>query len=405
MVMRWMRLGWVLLALAALAAGCGGTAGPGGGGANGATGGSGSETAPAPDGSSLGTIRVSLVDAPIAGMSAITVDIQSVQIESDDGWLTLGTPQQTYNLLDLTGGIFASLADGTALAPGHYGQLRLVLGSQNTVTLADSSTHALTVPSGQQTGIKMPLDFDMAAGQTADIWIDFDAANSIQLHSTGQSGKYMLRPVVRAYEKTVTGTVTGVLTDVADDSPIPGALVFAETVDESGRPAIVRTVTTESDGSYALDLLPLGERYTIVSMPIVEGAPPLAYDAVAGVPVALSLGTPDATVDLEATESPATGGLSGTLTAAAGDNQSDTVMLMQTFGPGDQLLIVATQVPAVGTSETYAFADLPVGDYTVQSIRTTFATDGSTSTARSAVFGPQAVTAGGSALLNISGLN
>ena len=90
--------------------------------------------------SGSGAMNVHLVDGPISGYQEINVNIQSVEISGSNGWITLGTPNKTLNLLTLTGGVSETLASGATLPAGHYQQMRLILGSGNTVKLADGSS-------------------------------------------------------------------------------------------------------------------------------------------------------------------------------------------------------------------------------------------------------------------------
>ena len=116
-----------------------------------------------------GTMTVHLVDGPIAGYQEINIHIQTVEISGNGGWITLATPNKTINLLSLVGGVDETLAAGATLPAGHYGQMRLVLGTGNSVKLADGTTQELKVPSGLQTGIKLIVNFDVAAGTTKDV--------------------------------------------------------------------------------------------------------------------------------------------------------------------------------------------------------------------------------------------
>lgn len=350
-------------------------------------------------------MNVHLVDGPISGYQQVNVNIQSVEIGDGSGWITLATPNKTVNLLSLTGGVSESLAAGATLPAGHYSQMRLILGSGNSVMLSDGTTQPLTVPSGMQTGIKLVVSFDVAAGTTADVWIDFDAAHSIQVVQAGASGMYMLRPTVWAYDKTVTGSIHGTLTASGTAAALPGAVVYAETVDNTGQARIARTTMTDATGAYTLDLLPVGATYYVVSQPQTGASPSLvSYDAKASDGFALSAANPVFTYNAAFTADAALGGVSGDLTPMATSVQSDAVNLLQSLTTptsGSFTFIVGTTMATVGTStETYAFANLPIGTYGVQAVRTTLNPDGSTtqssSTAQSAT-----VTAGLTATVNL----
>lgn len=334
-----------------------------------------------------GSMNVHIVDGPISGYQEINVHILSVEILGPGGWITLGTPDRTINLLKLVGGVEESLVAGATLPAGHYGQMRLLLGAGNTVKLADGSVQPLTVPSGLQTGIKLVVSFDVAAGTTKDVWIDFDAAHSILVVQAGASGQYHLRPTLWAFDKLVTGSIHGVLTSAADATPLAGALVLAETLDAAGAPAIARSTVTDATGAYTLDLLPVGATYHVVSQPVTGSTLLKAYDAKASDGLALSAGTPTFTYSAAFAASAATGGLAGTLTPPASAVQSDQVQLLQTLttSAGPRSFILRTTMAVQGASaESYGFDTLPAGPYGLRALRTTLNPDGTSTTTASA---------------------
>lgn len=331
-----------------------------------------------------GAINVHLVDGPISGFQEVNVNIQRVEIsQAGNGWITLGTPNKTINLLSLTGGVEELLVSGASLSEGQYQQMRLVLGSGNTLKLGDGSVVSLTVPSGLQTGIKLIVSFEVQAGTTKDVFIDFDAAHSIQVVKAGASDKYILRPTVWAYDKVVTGSVSGTFTD-GGGQPLVGALVYAETLDGSGNPRITRSTLTDATGKYTLDLLPVGSTYYVVSQPILGT---LSYDAKASDPKVLTTSSSIFTYNASYTLNSQVGTISGTVTPTATSDQADTVNLFQSLSSGGNwhTFILRSQMAVVGTSETYSFANVPAGGYSVGGTRTTLASDGSTTSASTAL--------------------
>jgi hypothetical protein len=356
--------------------------------------------------SSSTAMNVHLVDGPIAGYQEINVNIQAVEISGTGaGWITLGTPNKTINLLNLVGGVEETLASGATLPAGHYGQMRLLLGPGNTVKLSDGSVQPLKVPSGLQTGIKLVVSFDVAAGTTKDVWIDFDAAHSIQVVQAGASGQYLLRPTVWAYDKVVTGSISGKLTDTATAAGLAGALVYAETLDGSGNARIARSTTTDATGTYTLDLLPVGSSYFVVSQPQVGTTTVKVYDAKASDPFVLTASAPVFTYSTAFTSDASVGGVSGGLTPIATTDESDLVNLLQPLATptsGTNPFIVQTTMATVGTStETYGFTSVPAGSYSLQAVRTTLNTDGSTTTSTSSAQ-PGTVTSAATAIVNLS---
>ncbi|HLP31600.1 MAG TPA: carboxypeptidase regulatory-like domain-containing protein, partial [Geothrix sp.] len=238
---------------------------------------------------------------------------------------------------------------------------------------------------------------------TKDVWIDFDAAHSIQVVQAGASGQYLLRPTIRAFDRLATGSIHGTLTDAATTQPLAGARVYAEGFDGTGAAFIARSTVTDSMGAYTLDLLPVGATYHVVSQPVVGTVAPVAYAAKASDGFALSAMLPVFTYNAAFTVAASVGGVGGNLTPMATASQSDRVHLLQslTTASGDRTFIVQSTMATVGASaETYAFPTVPVGTYTVQALRSTLNADGSTSTSLSAAQ-PAAVTVGVTAAVNL----
>ena len=240
-------LGFVLLGIGS----CGGGGSAGGGGGIGGTG----------SPSTLGTVNFSLTDAPACGFDAVNVTIERVRVhasasavDGDAGWSEVVlSPARRFNLLDLTNGVLADLGS-TTLPPGKYTQLRLVLADNggatplaNSVRPSGGSEVALTTPSAQQSGIKINVAIDVAAGQTADVVLDFDACKSVVRR--GNSGQYNRKPVISATSvvSSVGLRVVGYL--------VPS--VAAGTTTVSVQTAGVPVKSTQPDGTGAFVLYPV----------------------------------------------------------------------------------------------------------------------------------------------------
>ena len=348
--------------------------------------------------SDTATMNVQLVDAP-ADYTAVTLDIQKVEISTDGGqWLTLGTPNKTINLLSLTNGVVETLANGASLPPGTYGQMRLLLGPNNTVTLASdpSNPQMLKVPSGMQSGLKLPVSFDVQPGTTKDVFIDFDAHRSIFVHGAGASGQYLLRPVVRVLDKVVTGSIGGALKDGSGNA-LAGQTVLAEIVDGTGNASIVTSAITSSTGAYTLGLLPLGGTYYVVAQPfLVPTSGPATVYAPASAGTMLTASASVATVDVT-TGAPVAqyGGITATVSDSSSGEPGHTILVSQsiTAGIGSKTLIIRTQ-DAAGTPEVAAIGYLPVAtSYIVSGLRTVANSDGTTTVTPSTATTPASPTA------------
>lgn len=322
-----------------------------------------------------GRMSVTLVDGPIDGFEQINLDIQSVEIRGAGGWITLGTPNKVVNLLDLTGGVTQTLASGATLPAGTYGQMRLILGPNNTLKPVGQALQALKVPSGLQTGVKLIVNFQVEAGSTKDVWIDFDAARSVQPHQTG-NGSWMLRPTVWAYDKVATGSISGTLS--SGGSPVAGAWVTAQVL-ENGSPRVIRRALSSATGSYQLDLLPLGIPYFVVSQPVVGTN---AYSAQASGALTLTGSAPLATANFVFQAASATGSVSGSFQSPAGTDQHDEVELLQSLPSGAAtyaFVVRGTNATVTPQGESYGFSLLPSAGYQARATRWTLAPDGSLS--------------------------
>jgi hypothetical protein len=316
--------------------------------------------------SGTGKISVHLMDAP-GDYQQVNVDVQEVQIHGPNGWETIGTPDRVINLLDFTNGFTTTLVNEYGIEAGHYTQLRLVLGTRNSVLLeGESATHPLTVPSGMQSGIKLNVNFDVEPGTTKDVFIDFDAHRSVFVHDAGASGKYILRPVVFCYDKVITGSINGVVTDATTHQPLVGVEVSAQQVGTDGLPVVVRGTVTDATGHYVLSHLWVDQSFHVVTQPKVGEK---IYGAYASPAIPLSAATPVVTQDIALTEAAAVGRIAGNVTPVAADGVFDEVVVLQTFslGGADVRLQVgsvnATVTTVAPIVESYAVESLPAGTY------------------------------------------
>ena len=146
-------------------------------------------------GGGLAELKITFHDTLVDGGTVSRIDITVLQteiIDINDNKLVISSEQHAFNLLELTQNNPVVLAQ-TMLAPGIYKQIRLILDSNATITLTDGIKHPLTVPSGEQTGIKIDGVFSIPAGTFYTLDIDLDPGQSVH-YAAGQG--YMLKPVI-----------------------------------------------------------------------------------------------------------------------------------------------------------------------------------------------------------------
>ena len=165
----------------------------------------------------MGTVGVSLTDAPACGYDEVNVTVRKVRIhrssavpDTADGWADINlNPPRKINLLDLNNGILESLGE-TPLSAGQYTQVRLVLVANsggtpaNSVVLSSAPGVEVPVdtPSAVQSGIKLVHAFVVRGNERTDLVLDFDACKSIVKRG---NGTYLLKPVIQVLPDALNG--------------------------------------------------------------------------------------------------------------------------------------------------------------------------------------------------------
>jgi len=263
-----------------------------------------------------GTLSVKMTDAPATpDYAEVWVTVEKVRVHQSDtaadgqsGWeeIVLDPPRKI-ELLDLRNGVLAELGQ-VEVPAGTYHQFRLVLGDGPTdnelVLAADPATRVpLTTPSAQQSGLKLNAKpFEVADGQTVELVLDFDAARSVV--RAGNSGKYLLKPVITVIPMLDAGALAG---SFADPAASEGASVSLQAYDATtGSASVLRATTPAADGSwklapveaggdYALVVVKPGFRSMVFTDVAVATAQTLVVDAISLVPVAVDTSTEPAT--------------------------------------------------------------------------------------------------------------
>lgn len=128
--------------------------------------------------------------AEMGAVTSVKVTVDSVRVHSSaEGWVTVSSTPQTYDLLQLkASGDTVVMAD-VQLKEGTYQQVRLDISK---VVVTDASgEHEAKLPSGE---LKIVGEVEVKPETTAAVTFDFIADES--LHVTGK-GEYILAPVVQ----------------------------------------------------------------------------------------------------------------------------------------------------------------------------------------------------------------
>jgi hypothetical protein len=189
-----------------------------------------------------GTLSVRLADAPIdADKVNVTFSRVEAHVSTADSsqWQTLRSTPMTVDLKTL---VLSDTELATAQLPaGHYDQVRLVVSSAEIVQ--GTNTYVVTVPSGIQSGIKLNVNADVPPNTVTELLLDFNVARSIVATPPG-STNYLLKPVIPAVVKVLSGTITGT---VMLDSTTPAANATVE-VSQAG--VVANTSQTLADGAF-----------------------------------------------------------------------------------------------------------------------------------------------------------
>ena len=244
-----------LLGAVVAAAGCGGSDGGGPG---------------------TGTLSLRITDAAVDSAEHVYIQFSGLEIHGAGGMSTTlyycqdpADPTKTIvsqapcttppapkrlDLLALSGGLAETLLNSFTLPAGHYNWIRLAVdtaGTRDSYIVVGGTEHELTIPSGDETGLKLNRGFNVPAGGSADFTVDFDLRKSVHLTGTGE---YLLRPTLRLADNSMSGAIAGTV----NPALVPGGCTPSVYVFEGGgvmpddidgtAPDPVTTATVKLDG-------------------------------------------------------------------------------------------------------------------------------------------------------------
>lgn len=232
-----------------------------------------------------GRLTVQLTDAPFphhlvaeANVTIFKIDARNTSMEADTAMEgELSNTEATFtvlmeqeievNLLDLTNGITETLVD-TEVPVGTYDLVRVYVRGIN-VVLTDGTTYNLTVPSGEQTGIKIFIKpgITVAGNLSADLLLDFDVSKSFVPKGGGQDWTgitgFNFKPVIKACNLSTAGSVAGKVTTLQEEVAVglEGAQVSIFAAD-----TLNTTTFTDATGAYKVMGLTAGNYAVTVEL-------------------------------------------------------------------------------------------------------------------------------------------
>lgn len=316
--------------------------------------------------------------APQGAFRHIYVTITDVEINasassgsSDSGWIDL-TPSLSQNpqQIDLLGQasnqcFLATLGSMTALQPGSYQQIRIMLASNGTsvannacgstancvmMSGTPNTPFPLLLSSEAQTGIKIPSgqiaggQFVIAAGETKDLDIDFNACESIVAEGNGQ---FRLKPVLHAGEVNLTSSsINGTVIDSVTSQPINGGttVVALEQNDGSGVDRVIMETVTDNSGAFSFCPVAAGT-YDVVIAAVSGSQVEYGATVITGVQPGNALGTVPVVAQ---TGNSAPASITGQITTSTGSTGTAADITLSALQPISSSLLVT--VPLAGQS-------------------------------------------------------
>jgi len=204
-------------------------------------------------------VQLILVDEP-GDYLEVNVEIIDIQYKADgsgDSWMSF-TPESGYpiyvDLTELISGNTLLLAD-EMIPSGILRQVRLVLGDNNTLLIeGEDDLIPLTTPSAQQSGLKLHLDEELEPGFSYTFILDWIVQESIV--EAGNSGMYILKPVINVNTEVNSGSISGSVIEMIDDveTAIENVIVEVYTVGD----VLVTDSLTDLNGEFLIQGLEAG---------------------------------------------------------------------------------------------------------------------------------------------------
>ena len=234
-------------------------------------------------GGGAGRTRVYLTDSPFPYGSISAVNVYIARIEASattdttglnpQSWVTIATPERTFNLLDFQGGA-ATLLGEADLQADQYRAVRVVINTgRSSVINSNGSTATVHWPISGDLSLYAIVEQPLAVTSAgAQIVLDFDVGRTFL--PDGGGGFYLI-PWIRAVNQAATGGITGTVTASSIEGETLPFVNAAVSVYHSGLDDTLPDVfliplgTSHSDaqGHYAVAFLPPGSYRVVATDP------------------------------------------------------------------------------------------------------------------------------------------
>ena len=307
---------------------------------------------------------------------------QALEVRSGGYWRPVYQPEVPVPV-DILGGNDQTpprpidLADQVLWPPDPNDALRFTFAPGSTAERqSDLDPLPLATPAQVVYPMGLPGSFSVATGGASDLSITFSVDQVVRQDPLDFDRYLFLPGPVRGYDLAATGYLTGTV-ETGSNQPLAGVVVTAQLLVPGGTASTAgafRTVQSDDEGRFTLDLLPRGSTYTWTAASQVVAGPP-AFPGTAG-QVSGTLGNSpydhfDCPIRLE--EAQSNGLVHGTVTPPPGTGQAERVDLVQAVqnDPLGFCPVVMASAP-VGADGTFTFevsggyppAGPPVGIYT-----------------------------------------
>jgi hypothetical protein len=112
-------------------------------------------------------------------------------------WVKLDTKAGVYDLIELQNNITAEIAKGSHLIPGTITQIRIMLGTRNSVRLAEGPNWGMIISPEDREGIFINTDLGVQSGKDLFIVLGINISNSV----INNGEEYIFKPAIEVKAK------------------------------------------------------------------------------------------------------------------------------------------------------------------------------------------------------------